>query len=118
MESYKEIVRLPSERKMWLLRKFYGGDGGALPPTDPRLLAMTPEQVELEFAHMQYDQQLKKGQTYEDDEFEDYDKETDADDSLLSEMPTLRMDAEPPKSVEIDNLPDEWEDVEIDDFEG
>lgn len=89
-----------------------------MPPTDPRLLAMTPEQVELEFAHMQYEQQLKKGETFSDEGFEDYDKETDADDSLLSELPTLGMNAELPKSVEIDNLPDEWEDVEIDDFGG
>lgn len=73
---------------------------------------------------MKYDAVLKKGEVYEDDEFENYDKESDENDSLLSDMPTLSEASDPhaglqnelPKNVEI-NDPDEWEDVEIDDFE-
>lgn len=80
---------------------------------------MTPEQIELEFEHMQYDQALKKGEVFEDEEFEKYDEETEADDRLLSDLPTLGQDVEGqlPKSVEINNNPGEWVDVEIDAYE-
>ena len=103
---------------MWELRKFYGGRTGALPPTDPRILAMTPEQVELEFEHMAYDQQLKKGEVFEDDEFAKYDESTEADDVLLSDTPTPGRSVEVPNNVEISSIQDEWVDVEIDDHEG
>lgn len=116
--NYREIVKLPSERKMWELRKYYGGRNGALPPTDPRILAMTPELVELEFEHMAYDQQLKKGEVFEDDEYGKYEEETEADDMLLSDIPTLGMDVEVPAGVEIDSIQGEWVDVEIDDHTG
>ncbi len=81
---------------------------------------MTPEQIELEFEHMAYDQALKKGEVFEDEEFEEYDRETEADDMLLSDMPTLGQDVQSglPKSVETNKIPDEWVDVEIDDYEG
>lgn len=123
--NLKEIAKLPSERKIWLLRKFYGGNGGALPPTDPRILAMTREQIELEFQHMLLDQNQKDGnqEYFVDEGFEDYDKETEDTDNRLSEMPKFGSEASDPNKgvkdlpkpeTEINNE-DEWEDVEIDD---
>jgi hypothetical protein len=122
----KEIAKLPSERKMWILRKFYGGQGGALPPTDPRILAMTPEQIELEFEHMLLDRAEKgEGNVYTDDGYEDYDNDTDEVDNKLSDMPTFGREASDPhagqeyklpKNAEISNE-DEWEEVEIDRLE-
>lgn len=115
---------------MWLLRKFYGGEGGCLPPTDPRILAMTPEQIELEFMHLEIDKRIKdggSGQYYVDDSYSEYDDESEDEDKNLSEIPTFGTEASDPykgmensglpKSVEINDNPDDWEDVEIDDFE-
>jgi hypothetical protein len=108
---------------MWALRKFYGGQGGALPPTDPRILAMTPMQVNLEFEHIMLDQIAKGDKVYTDDDYEEYDNDTDEVDNKLSDMPTFGREAsdpyagrenELPKSAEIDNE-DEWVEVgEID----
>lgn len=73
---------------MWMLRKFYGGNGGAIPPTDPRLLAMTPELIELEFEHMSIDTQKKSGgEAYQDEGYEDYERESDSTDSLSTDTP-------------------------------
>lgn len=88
---------------------------------------MTPEQIELEFEHMAYDAQLRKGgEVFEDDTYDEYDKETEEMDNVLSDMPTFGSEASDPykgleqqlpKSVEIHDYSDEWEDVEIDDFD-
>lgn len=107
---------------MWYLRKFYGGKDGALPPTDPRILAMTPAQIELEFEHMNIDAKLQKGEAFEDDEFDEYDKSSDASDSLLSETPTFVAESDPRKGFEASNSneqvnEEEWEEVEIDNLE-
>ncbi|MGF6354074.1 hypothetical protein ABIE27_001984 [Paenibacillus sp. 4624] len=79
----KTIAKLPQERKLWILRKYvYGG----LPPTDPRILAMTPEQIDLEFEHMEIDRKAKEGKSeeYDDPEFDDWLNETEEEDGKLS----------------------------------
>ncbi|MGG1673515.1 hypothetical protein ACIFOE_23315 [Paenibacillus sp. NRS-1783] len=94
---------MPSERKLWILRKYaYGG----IPPTDPRILAMTDEQIELEFAHMELDRKARDGKSeeYDDPEFDEWEKEAEEADSKLSYdyvAPTEKPDN-----------PDDWEDVE------
>lgn len=107
---------------MWMLRKFYAGNGGALPPTDPRMLAMTPQQVELEFQHIMLDKAERGDNVYSDAGYDDYEKETDEVDSKLSDMPAYGKEAADPhaghvvvpsKQAEIHNE-DEWEEVEID----
>ncbi|KAF6569101.1 hypothetical protein G9G53_22700 [Paenibacillus sp. EKM206P] len=94
---------MPSERKLWLLRKYaYGG----VPPTDPRILAMTDEQIELEFAHLDLDRKARdgKGEDYDDPEFDEWENETEEADSKLS------YDYTAPKTP-AEEL-DDWEDVE------
>lgn len=96
-------MQLPLERKLWILRKYvYGG----LPPTDPRILAMTPEQVELEFAHMAFDKKANSptAEEYNDDEFEQWNREIDEIDSKLS------YDYKPRQALQPD--PNDWEDIE------
>lgn len=99
----KTIARIPQERKLWILRKYvYGG----IPPTDPRVLAMTDEQIDLEFEHMENDRKARdgKGEEFDDPEFDEWAKETEEVDNKLS------YDYVAP-SEKKDNL-DDWEDVE------
>lgn len=65
---------------------------------------MTDEQVELEFAHMEFDRKANnpKQEEFKDDEFDDWEKEVEETDSKLS------YDYVAPKHTEIDD----WEDVE------
>lgn len=115
-------MRLPRERKLWTLRKYvYGG----LPPNDPRILALTDEQIELEFGHMKLDNQLKSGnKEFEDEEFDKYDQESEEDDSkdyeatLFDEQAAIGPGAasEVKKSDERPYDPAEWEDIETDDL--
>lgn len=123
------MAKLPNARKMWLLRKLYAGNGGILPPTDPRILAMTEQQIDLEFEHFLLDKEeretaSKEGkEQYEDDGYEDYDKETDEKDDRLFWEPPGRGNTVAHKTTvnlpkpEIKANEGEWEDVEIDDFE-
>lgn len=112
------MVRLAQERKLWILRKYvYGG----IPPTDPRIISMTDEQVDLEFAHLELDRKLKKGtgEEYADPEFDEWDKEMEDTDAKLSyeyEPPSseLRESAKPLAKHADDG---DWEDVEIDDLD-
>jgi len=75
---------------------------------------MTPEMIELEFAHIAIDIKLKGGNTeqYADEDYDDYDKDSEEHDSKLS-------DDSLPNYVPIQNLPieaeDEWEDVDEED---
>jgi len=105
-QNLQEIAELPSERKLWTLRKFYAGNGGCLPPTDPRILSMTPEQIDLEFTHMAVDQRLSDeasgNKVYEDAEYENYDKDTDDMDDKLSDMPKINYNSDS----------DSWQDVD------
>lgn len=76
---------------------------------------MTPEMVELEFAHIALDRELsgENREQYSDDEYESYDEDSEKLDSKLSGdmlpdyTPSLRT---PSKTVENDD--DGWEDVE------
>jgi hypothetical protein len=117
-----EIANLPKERKLWLLRKFYAGNGGCLPPTDPRVLNMTDELIDLEFMHMYVDKQNKDGESYEDEDYDEYDKETDEHDNKLSDIssdiayPSSEVTTSTEDTVKSLDNKDDWEDVEIDDF--
>lgn len=110
------ILRLPKERKLWILRKHvYGG----IPPTDPRILAMTDEQIELELAHAQLDRKMRdsNGKEFEDEEFDQFDRETEEEDSKLSETLMFGHSSEVRVQSESNSDPDEWEDVETDDLD-
>lgn len=81
---------------------------------------MTPEQIDLEFAHIALDKKLKGksegGQVYEDEEYEKYDKETEEVDSRLSDMPVFTSEVDPYMVKNQEQNEDDWEDVETDDF--
>jgi hypothetical protein len=113
---------------MWLLRKLYAGNGAVLPPNDPRILSMTDAQMEIEFEHFAIDAEARakaaKGEEqFEDDEYENYDKETDeTDNRLFWEEPKQSEGSASEKHKVTTNLPKsektnegEWVDVEIDD---
>lgn len=103
---------------MWALRKFYGGQGGALPPTDPRIMEMTMTQIDLEFHHIMLDRQESGDNVYTDDGYDDYEKDTDEVDSQLSDMPVYGREAADPHAGQAETTNDtEWEDVEIDDLD-
>lgn len=85
---------------------------------------MTPYQIELDFEHMKIDAKRKNGgESYEDEGFDEYDKESEETDNLLSDMPTFGTEAsDPHKGLEelpknVETGPGGWEDVEIDDSE-
>lgn len=109
-KSYKEIVKLPSERKLWLLRKYYAGGKGALPPTDPRILSLTPEQIALEFERIEYDEKLKsnEGNHYEDEEYDKYDEESDAYDRNSTDGVLATSEENNPIEVNYD----EWDEID------
>ena len=69
---------------------------------------MTPEMIELEFAHIALDKRLKSSNTeqYDDPDFDEYDKETEEHDSKLSddELPKY-------KGITLEDN-DDWEDVD------
>src|SRR5690606_23252584 len=80
--TIRKIAQLPDQRKLWQLRKIYAGNGGILPPTDERILRLTPEQIALEFEHLKLDKEENgEGAYYTDDAYEEYDKQTDEEDS-------------------------------------
>lgn len=97
-----------------MLRRFYGGMNGALPPTDPRILALTAQQIDLEFELMRVDKARKEGnkEVFEDDTFDDYDKETEEVDSRLSDpvLPDEVPQTLPKTTTEYTE--NEWEEVE------
>jgi|HigsolmetaAR203D_1030402.scaffolds.fasta_scaffold07435_4 hypothetical protein len=85
-----------------MLRKhLYGG----IPPTDPRILAMTDEQIELEFAHLELDQMLRNSakEIFTDPTYEEYEKQVEAEESGANSVPEL-------DSSDTDDS-DDWEDV-------
>lgn len=126
-KNLRELASLPSERKIWVLRRFYAGNGGCLPPTDPRILSMTPEQIDLEFEHIALDKKMKDkangSQVYEDDEFDAYDEETSKVDSKLSDMDSgFGSEVDPHGYAPVGGMKDpneeegDWVDVETDDY--
>lgn len=82
---------------------------GGLPPTDPRILDMTDEQVELEFIHMELDRKAKEGKSeeYSDPDFDEWDREIEEEDSKLSYEYEPAAMQQPTEDV------DDWEDVEL-----
>lgn len=75
-EDISEIAKLNAVSRLWTARKLYGGNiggmGGILPPTDPRLVDLTDEQIELDIAlYLQDHPELKKkAEAYQDSEYE------------------------------------------------
>jgi hypothetical protein len=119
-EHKKEIASHPLERKMWTLRKFYAGNGGVLPPTDPRILAMTEAQIDIEMEHIRLDAEERakagKEQVYVDEDYEREEAEEERRDSKLFMDDDDDFDEEDPLPKSENDDDDEWEDVEIDDF--
>jgi hypothetical protein len=78
---------------------------------------MTPEQIDLEFAHILIDKKLANkasgATSYEDDEYDEYDNDTDARDSRLSDMPVFGSEIDPHEGQEKEG---DWVDVETDDY--
>lgn len=117
----RELAQLPVERKLWSLRKFYAGNGGCLPPTDPRIMNLTDDQIELDVMHIELDRIEKDkeagNQSYSDEGFEEYEKEVDNRDK--NEYFDFEGEVTPPsEESQYENEEDdgEWEDVEIDDL--
>lgn len=108
---------------MWLLRKFYGGQGGAIPPTDPRLLAMTEAQIEVEFEHIILDREERDAASgnkrYTDESYDEEEAEEERVDARLYIEEKTDFEVEEPiplpKSEKDDDI--EWVDDEIDDDE-
>lgn len=85
---------------------------------------MTNEQVDLEFEHMMIDKAEKDGNTevFADDDYDNWEDETEGTDSRLSDMPEFGSEeSDPHKGLEKQKqLPkpekqfkeDEWEEVE------
>jgi hypothetical protein len=114
-KNLPKIVQLPKERKIWILRRFYAGNGGCIPPNDPRILSMTDEQIDLEYQHIALDKKLKDGGNFfEDDEYDDYDRETEEEDKRLSGLDS-NSEEDYSNTVRAQGNEGEWEDVEIDD---
>lgn len=91
-----------------MLRKHvYGG----IPPTDPRVQNMTIEQIDMEFLHMQQDKKVKDklaGQSYEDEAFDEWDKESEEED---------RGEPASEDVLKKPYDPDDWEDDDDEDDE-
>lgn len=67
INKVEEIAKLPNERRLWWFRKLYN-----LPPTDPRFLDVTEEQIQLEWEHYILDNpDLKPTESYYDASFEE-----------------------------------------------
>jgi hypothetical protein len=121
VQEYKrEIANHPLERKIWFLRKFYAGNGGVLPPTDPRILSMTKQQIDIEFEHIIIDKEERAkddgNKVYVDDSYEEAEAEEERiDRKLYIEPDPEDEDYDPylPKSENDDE--GEWVDDETDD---
>jgi hypothetical protein len=117
--NLKEIANQPQQRKLWRLRKFYAGGMGAIPPTDPRILTMTEQQIDLEFAHMLLDIEEREekdgnGKKYMDESYE----AEEAEEERVNQKLYIENDFDEDNLRKSENTNDgEWEDVEIDDFE-
>jgi hypothetical protein len=118
-EQLRAIASHPLERRLWRLRKFYGGMSGALPPTDPRILAMTEQQIDLEFMHLLLDKEERDEasgtKVYSDDSYEAEEAEEERIDSKLFIEDDFGEPIVLPKSENNDDE-GEWEDIETDDF--
>lgn len=117
-----KILELPIETKLWILRKYYAGNSGCLPPNDPRIMALTEDQIELELAFIERERKLVKGygkEHFEDPEYDEFEKEIEEVDSQLSyeyEFPAEETD----RTSEVEHhavSEDDWVDVETDDYE-
>lgn len=103
---------MPDQRKLWQIRKLYGN----IPPTDPRFLALTREQIELDLIHNYLDHQTDgKENVYLDEDFEDFDKQSDEYDSKTTDyydmsQPYNKPQQPIPPSVK-DFTEEEWEEV-------
>jgi hypothetical protein len=119
-ESRREIASHPLERKLWALRKIYAGNGGILPPTDPRILALTEQQIDIEFEHLLIDKEMRDkdsgNQVYVDESYEaDEAEEERIDQKLFVEYEEDDFEAGIPLPKSEKSNDDEWVDVEIDD---
>lgn len=118
----RELATQPLERKIWRLRKLYAGNGGVLPPTDPRILSMTEQQIDVELEHFLIDIEEKAKaegrKTYVD---ESYDAEEEREELIDSKLYVEGIDDLPKEESDEPEYrnddDDEWDDVEIDDID-
>lgn len=81
-------------------------------------MAMTPEQIELEYTHMELDKKASSGtKDFEDEEFDDYDNETEQQDRELTDDTDYEkyFGSAPEKAPSEDDDgydPEDWEEVE------
>ena len=92
-----------------MMRKIYQGQGGVLPPSDPRLHDLTEEQINLDLLHYQLDHPEKFKEVYTDDAYEEEVAAALEEDS--SEGPA------PDKASEVHKEePEDWEDIPDDEL--
>ena len=98
---------------MWWVRKLY-----QLPPTDPRFLALTPEQIEIEYEHFLLDHPELAKERYSDPEYDEWENTSAQEDAqIISDYTDEKGSVETyygayrQSGIEPSN---EWEDVEID----
>jgi hypothetical protein len=92
--NLESIAQQPNERRLWWVRKLYN-----LPPTDPRYLELTTEQIDLEYEHFLLDNpELKtaQSQSYSDPDYDETEK---------NELKKIAQEAQE----------DDWEEVEFED---
>lgn len=77
----KEIAKHPQQRIRWWIRKQFN-----LPITDSRFLAMTPEQIELEWENYKLDNpKLFPEDSYSDPEYNEWEKEQSKTDEQIED---------------------------------
>ena len=78
-----------------------------MPPTDPRIMALTDEQIMVEYAHLELDRKESGGgDVFTDDDYDDYDSKSEARDSRLSDDDDWE-DIPPSEAVSLDFDPTE-----------
>lgn len=95
------------------MRKLYN-----LPPTDPRFLAMTTEQIELEYQHFLLDNpELAKDEKYSDPDYDNWEQKAIKEDARISvneKGSAEKMRRTNEKEAIESHSNDEWEEVELD----
>ena len=105
----KLIANSGLQRKLWLIRKLYAGNGGIIPPNDPRIMALTDEEIDLDLTHYMLDNPDKFAEVFTDSAFGDYEK------ALEEEHSTSEVkDKEIPEV----NPPVDWEDIPESELDG
>lgn len=107
IDNIDKIAQLPDQRKLWLIRKIHGN----LPPTDPRFLSMTKEQIELDLTHYYFDLKetnKKESDSFIDEEFDKFDEESDEIDRKVTDYYDFNKKPLSATGLKIDD----WEEID------